>query len=148
MPNHISIPPDSFRLAKGSAPPSHVVAVRVIRSELRWRKYFDSLGDSSGVSGEEHAIEAKGKISVEIAYQLTGPRCSMISSHNHCTVEMPGHNHEGGKACCLIPEKFPVTIHFAVPLRDPIIPDLGDNLVITIERRPYPLGVEYAHEAE
>lgn len=119
--------------------PRYSAAVRVHASGLRWRKYFDP-DSPKGVDGEEQVIEAKGQIFVPMPRSLKPHECDALGNHRHC-VDMPGgadHAHGSGNDpnCCMVLEKFPVTVHFAVPLRDPIIPNLGDNLIVTIERRP------------
>lgn len=136
------------RAADGT--PRYSAAVRAIDGGLRHHRYFDP-NNPTGVSGEEHAIEAKGQIFVPMPRSLKPHECDALSTHQHCSDAGVRANHvhaEDERVHCLVLEKFPVSVHFAVPLRDPIIPNLGDNLIVTIERRPYVGDIPYAHEPE
>lgn len=149
----IGVPPRDYSIGENATEsvPHYSAAVRIRSQELRWRKYFDP-SDQKGIDGEEHAIEARGQIAIPIPRRLKPHECDALGEHQHCSDRgVNGHGnsaHGGDVACCMVLEKFPVSVHFAVPLRDPIIPGLGDNLIVTIERRPYVGDVPYAHEPE
>lgn len=125
----------------------------------------------NGVPGEVIHTEAFGSVFINIAHRFTGVECERLTQagviHEHCTTDMPDHRHLKPKtdngalpaycppydhdhdmvpdehACCLIPEPFPVSMYFDVPVRYGMSLPLGDNFIANVRRAEGPLEHQY-----
>lgn len=132
-------------------------ALRATKQEVRTREFFRGLSSifPKPVHGEAIHVEAFGSVLINIAHRLSAAQCASLPEHEHCTREMPDHNHERPKgdlpaecpprehthemepdavSCCLIPEPFPMSVYFDVPMGYAMALPLGDALILTVRR--------------
>jgi hypothetical protein len=107
---------------------------------------------------EVNYVKAAGRIFIDHAYRNDAVTCETLPDHRHCTRDLPGHQHmktvgscpdgpaaldhshdmvPAEHACCLIPVDYPISLHFELPIGDPMLPAFGDTITVTVQRADY-----------
>lgn len=130
-----------------------IAAFRVIDTAVR--KFTFTASTRNPAVGEAIHVEAKGVIAIEgvpVKMDLEGV-CSR-STHRHVRNDSANPDLEGEAGnwitnmsadaeLCVIPEYYPASLHFDVPVGDLLPPALGDNLIVTIRRADGPDEHQY-----
>lgn len=128
-----------------ASPSTLTTTVRAVKQQVRT---LQSGGDAVHV-------EAFGSIALISPRRQAAFECGSAPEHEHCTVDMPGHQHmkpagdlpaqcvprehthhmvPDEHACCMLPEEFPVSLYIDVPVGSGLALPLGDTLTVTISR--------------
>ena len=124
-----------------------IAALRVIDTAVR--KFSFTASNEQPVVGEVVHVEAKGVIAIEEVPVKQSPSICDRSPHRHVNNDSANPDLEGDAKkwypnmpadanLCVIPEFYPISIHFDVPIGDVLPPALGDNMIVTIRRADGP----------
>jgi len=112
--------------------------LRVLDGGLVYRKLISPNSPKGFADGEMQRVEAKGRVLIPVWHRFDGATCGTLGDHEHCSAATPGHDPakvpHPASSCCLFDEDFPISVHFHVPVGDPIVPALGENIEVTITR--------------
>lgn len=151
----------SILILNRSDSPQRTSALRVNHQSIRGRTWFYPAPDGSiarSVRGEVNHIEASGIIVMAERYELNALECASAEPHEHCKPSDHGDAFEHqyidkldllempcGK-CCYLPQRYPVSLRFDIPVGDGVVPILGDNLILSIRRAEG--QIEHQYETE